>query len=167
MRIWLDTEFQEDGRCIDLISIALVGEDDRRLHLASSDYDESLANDWLRQNVLQHLAGVPRLPRAQIRDSIIGFVGAERPEFWAYFGEYDWIVLRQLFGDMFAWPQGWPLLCMDVEQWRLQLDVGDGALPPQLSAPHDALNDAIWTRLVWQHLRKVEDTRHDPASRAG
>jgi hypothetical protein len=57
-RIWYDTEFLEDGRTIDLISIGMVTEDDREYYAVSSDADwqRIKANDWLVRNV------VPSLP---------------------------------------------------------------------------------------------------------
>lgn len=165
MRIWLDTEFQEDGRTIELISIGLVSADDRKLHLVNSEYDSSRASDWLRDNVLCHLAQVPRLPPVGIRQSVLDFVGGQRPEFWAYFGAYDWVVLQQLFGGMLTWPAGWPLICMDVEQWRVQCGIEKSDMPQQQSALHDALNDALWAREAWQFLQRVEVARRDTAGR--
>lgn len=150
MRFWLDTEFQEDGHTIELISIGIVAEDGALLHLASAEYDASRASNWLRQHVLPYLVEVPLLPRSEIRDRIRALVGNERPEFWAYCGEYDWIALRQLFGSMLDWPGGWPLTCMDIEQWRLQLGAPD--LPEQISPRHHALNDALWARQAWERL---------------
>ncbi len=43
-----------------------------------------------------------------------------RPEFWAYYADYDWVVLCQLFGTMMDLPAHWPMFCMDIKQlWRL------------------------------------------------
>jgi hypothetical protein len=39
MKYFLDTEFIEDGKTIDLISIALVAEDGREIYLCNSDCD--------------------------------------------------------------------------------------------------------------------------------
>lgn len=157
MRFWFDTEFHEDSHIIDLISIGMVAEDGRQLHLASTEYDPSRATPWLRENVLSQLQGVQKTTKAEIRDRIRAFVSDERPEFWTYFGEYDWIALRQLFGSMLDWPHGWPLTCMDIEQWRIQL--GNAALPKQTSVLHNALNDAIWARHAWTVLSNMSVDR--------
>lgn len=49
-----------------------------------------------------------------------GFDGATymraQPEFWAYFGDYDWVLLCSLFGTMMDLPEGFPMYCCDVKQ---------------------------------------------------
>ena len=54
MKYFLDTEFIEDGKTIDLISIGMVGEDGRELYLVSNEFNVNKAwrNEWLRTNVL-------------------------------------------------------------------------------------------------------------------
>ena len=151
MRYWFDTEFHDDGRIIELISIGIVAEDSREYYAVSADYDLTRAHDWLREHVLPQLGNAPRRSRPQIRDDLVRFLAVGGvPEFWAECGEYDWIVLRQLFGDLTAWPGGWPYLAMDIEQWYLQL--GAAAFSPQAHGQHNALADARCTRERWQWL---------------
>ena len=52
-----DTEFLEDGKTIELISIGIVCEDGREYYAVNSDmpWDRVLADDWLQRNVLPHL----------------------------------------------------------------------------------------------------------------
>lgn len=157
MRYWFDTEFDERGPVIHLISIAIVAEDGRTYYAASADYDESGANDWLRQHVLPPLQKLERQPLTQIRREVLAFFDPAPSEIWAYFGEYDWIVLRQLVGHMLDWPAGWPMSHMNVEQWRLQL--GGPALPPHTGTIHDALDDARWCRDAWQSLVQLSAVR--------
>jgi hypothetical protein len=59
-RFALDTEFIEDGRTIDLVSIALVAEDGRELYAVSSKFSQAklLANPWLAENVWPSLPTV-------------------------------------------------------------------------------------------------------------
>ncbi|MEM9213994.1 MAG: 3'-5' exoribonuclease [Cyanobacteria bacterium P01_F01_bin.150] len=52
MRYFLDTEFIEDGKTIDLISIGIVCEDGRELYLCNNDCKFWLANEWVWENVL-------------------------------------------------------------------------------------------------------------------
>lgn len=52
MRYWLDTEFIEDGKTIDLISIGIVAEDGREYYAINRDCDFSKASDWVEENVL-------------------------------------------------------------------------------------------------------------------
>lgn len=148
--IWFDTEFHDDGIRVELISIGVVCSDGREYYAENSAYDRSRANDWLRGKVLPHLVPGSERPPAQIATDLRALIGCALPEFWAYFGEYDWVVLRQLFGDLMAWPDGWPLSHMNLEQWRLHLAVP--SLPPQATVAHNALDDARWLKLAWLQL---------------
>lgn len=153
MRYWFDTEFDERGPIIHLISIGIVAEDGREYYAICADYDEAGANDWLKQNVLPHIAGLPRISRARIRGEVLAFFNPAPTEIWAYFGEYDWIVLRQLVGHMIEWPFGWPLSHMNLAQ--LMAHYCNPLLPAQPPhTVHDALNDARWCRDAWYALTK-------------
>jgi hypothetical protein len=56
MKYWLDTEFIEDGKTIDLISIGIVSEDGREYYAQCPDANFSNASDWVARNVLIHLS---------------------------------------------------------------------------------------------------------------
>eukprot|EP00918_Siedleckia_nematoides_P036361 GHVU01079058.1.p1 GENE.GHVU01079058.1~~GHVU01079058.1.p1 ORF type:complete len:311 (-),score=46.14 GHVU01079058.1:287-1219(-) len=148
MKIWFDTEFVEDGHTIDLISIGMVREDGAAYYAECAEFDPDRAGDWVARNVLPHLTGEAK-PRVQIAREIAAFAG-ERPEFWAYYADYDWVALCQLYGTMMDLPKGWPMYCRDLKQWADML--GGAALPPQDTTEHHALNDAQWTRAAWEHL---------------
>lgn len=149
MRFWFDTEFYEDGRCIQLISIGIVAADGRTYY-AETTQSRALANasDWLAENVKPHLTGAITL-RDRMRADIVTFMG-DKPEIWAYYADYDWVVLCQLFGRMIDLPEGWPMYCRDIKQ--LADDLGNPKLPPQATAAHNALNDALWARDAWAFL---------------
>lgn len=151
MKIWFDTEFIEDGKTIDLISIGMVREDGATYYAHSAEYDASKASQWVRENVLPHVADVPPIRRYMIANDILAFAG-EKPEFWAYYADYDWVALCQLYGTMMDLPEGWPMYCRDVKQLCDQL--GNPKLPKQSTAEHDALADAKWTRDTYEFLRK-------------
>lgn len=151
MRYWFDTEFDDDGHHLAMISIGVVAEDGREYYAVSSEYDPARATDWLSRNVLSQLGDVDKKPRQRIRQELQDFFSAgATPEFWADCGEYDWIILRQLFGTLTDWPEGWPYLAMDIEQWRIQS--GAPPFPVQQSGRHNALSDARHTRYCWQWL---------------
>lgn len=141
MKIYFDTEFIEDGKTIDLISIGMVREDGAELYLESSECDLSRADEWVKENVIKHLTRTA-IPRHAIRDQVLEFAG-ERPEFWAYYADYDWVVLCQLFGRMIDLPHGWPMYCKDLKQLA---DVFGKKLPKQTSGEHHALSDARWVK---------------------
>lgn len=138
-RIWFDTEFIEDGRTVDLLAIGLVREDGATYYAEPEETDRSRACEWVRANVLPHLTG-PTKTRAVIAADIVEFVGAS-PEFWAYYADYDWVALCQLYGRMIDLPKGWPMFCRDLKQVA-----GDRKLIPQTTTEHNALTDAIWTK---------------------
>lgn len=150
MRFWFDTEFYENGRTIDLISIGIVSEDGREYY-AESDVADVFGKqtDWLRDNVLPHLKGDCGKSRGEMGREIVEFMG-EKPEIWAYYADYDWVVLCQIYGRMIDLPKGWPMFCRDVKQ--LADSLGNPKLPEQKTAEHDALADAKWTRDAWHFL---------------
>lgn len=156
-----DTEFIEDGHTIDLLSIGVVCEDGREFYAESTEADLNNANEWVQENVLPHLwhrqadksdanrwfrdggtGGL--LSRQNIAGDLRRWVaqGEGTPQFWAYYADYDWVVLCQLFGRMLDLPDGWPMFCMDIKQEAVRL--GNPSLPEQTSTEHHALADARW-----------------------
>lgn len=169
MRYFLDTEFTEDGRTIDLISIGIVAEDGREFYAESTEADLSKASEWVQENVLPHLwsrqsdqraanawsrdgghGGL--LTRSAIKRELLDYVAeaGESPEFWGYYADYDWVAVAQLFGTMMDLPADWPMFCMDLKQEAVRL--GNPTLPEQSSAEHHALADARWNQQVYDFL---------------
>jgi hypothetical protein len=182
---WFDTEFIEDGRTIDLISIGVVSSDGREFYAEVSDIDLSRANEWVKENVLPHLwsrqpdksefnawsrdGGVGGLlTRSEIARDLRRFVaeGAGKPEFWAYYGDYDWVALCQLYGRMIDLPEGWPMFALDLKQSCVE--AGNPKLPEQTTTEHHALADARWTHMAWVWLKVLgEDDRRQSGSSRG
>src|SRR5262245_25906085 len=120
MKYWYDTEFIEDGRTIDLISIGMVCEDGRELYLQNLDCNLERANEWVKENVISHLSNLDFYDHSKtwvaggiaasqpwgdwrkavmIRDELLNFVFSDipsRPQFWGYYADYDHVVLCQL-----------------------------------------------------------------------
>lgn len=161
MRYYLDTEFCEDGKTIDLISIGIVAEDGREYYAVSQEAQLNRVNPWVRANVLPHLPpyGAPEWKtRQQIRDDVRSLTaGDDAPEFWAYYADYDWVVFCQLFGTMKDLPNRFPMFCMDIKQ--LAVMKGNPSLPPQESNEHDALADARWNKLAHDRLAKLGEVK--------
>lgn len=154
MKIYFDTEFLEDGKTIDLISIGMVREDGKQLHLINRDCDwrRVLADDWLRFNVVPRL-GHPTewIPKDVLATLVYNFCTRDRTtdlEFWAYYAAYDWVAFCQLWGKMINLPNGFPMYCNDFKQLiagtNFQKD-------PDPTEEHNALVDACWLRD--QHVR--------------
>lgn len=155
MKYWLDTEFMEDGRNIDLMSIGIVAEDGREFY-CEFDVDFNYANDWVKQNVIPHLKREPIYSREVARKLIIDFCSEKplirgKPEFWGWYSSYDWVAFCQLFGRMVDLPEGWPKYCRDIKQYCDSLM--NPSLPKQETTKHNALEDARWNKQAWQYLR--------------
>jgi hypothetical protein len=168
MRYFYDTEFIEDGKTIDLISIGVVSEDGREFYAQNIECDYSKANEWVRANVITHLEGVSAVMtklgpgftkhmhfpswriHCGIAEGLLDFVGLDKPEWWGYYSAYDHVALCQLFGTMMDLPKGWPFYTRDIKQWCDAL--GNPRLPEQGKDEHHALADAKWVRYAWQFL---------------
>jgi len=139
MRTCFDTEFIDDGKTIELLSIGMVGAGGQTYYAEPAETDRSRACPWVTANVLPHLTG-PVKPRAMIAQEIIDFAGDE-PEFWAYYAAYDWVALCQLYGRMLDVPKHWPHFVRDLRPL-----IGPGELmrlAPIKGVQHNALADAM------------------------
>lgn len=150
MKIWFDTEFIENGRTIDLISIGMVREDGATLYYENLDCCWHAASDWVRNNVFPYLDVQKHGATRRTMASIIRDFAGPSPEFIAYYADYDWVVLCQLYGTMMDLPDGWPKFCIDLQQERVMRGVTQ--LPEQTTTEHHALADALWTRQAWEHV---------------
>lgn len=167
MKFWFDTEFLEDGRTIELISIGVVSEDGRTYYAEVPNALELASKTrWLSANVAPHLTQRLRVDHAtlrhtyqrwQIAGALIDFMG-EAPEIWAYYADYDWVALCQLHGTMMDLPKGWPMYCRDLKQWCDML--GNPKLPKQVGVEHNALADAWWAKTAWVHLAALSAANH-------
>jgi 3'-5' exoribonuclease-like protein len=146
VRYFYDTEFIEDGRTIELISIGVVAEDGREYYAVSTEFDPERAGSWVRANVLPKLPS-PSSPlwrsRKQIRldlEEFFGVGGSEPIELWAWVAAYDHVALCQLWGAMPALPQSIPRFTRELRQlWE---ERGRPPMPPRPRDAHDALVDA-------------------------
>lgn len=172
MRIFYDTEFIENGRTINLISIALVREDGHELYLVNRDMPirQIRRHPWLMANVVPHLPQphgdrILHQParwlfdythptvhrRAEIASRVREFItSTPEPELWADYAAYDHVVLAQLYGPMINLPHGIPMWTNDL---RTEISRrGNPALPEQQHGVHDALADARHLRDLARHL---------------
>lgn len=224
MKYFFDTEFIEDGKTIDLISIGIVAEDGREYYAINEDCDFSKASDWVKENVIAQLPerfvnpcyasgreieGMHQWKNKNlVAQEVADFLGCagevssvepsgwnkfmlrihgnsptwlsrllqftkifayysktkttykvygEKPEFWAYYADYDWVVFCQLFGTMMDLPEGFPMYCRDIKQECDRL--GNPKLPAQGKGEHNALADARWNKQAYEFLKKCDS--HD------
>lgn len=170
MRFYLDTEFVEDGETIMPISIGIVTDTGKTLYIEMLfDEEKAKAHDFVRENVLPHLTKGPRFSREQAASLIERFVrtcvsdetkDGESPEieFWAYYADYDWVLLCQIFGTMMDLPEGFPKHCMDLQQMWVTMGSPAAMKPEQPKNAHNALADAQWNRRFDQNIQKTLDT---------
>lgn len=183
MKYFLDTEFHEDGKTIDLISIAIVAEDGREFYAVNADFDwdrvhapvtqgEWERTAWLRDNVMPYVQRGEGIPRDEIRAAIIQFIPPYwpnetdddthlivKPEFWGYYAATDWVAFYQLWGRLIDIPTHFPKWCRDIKQFAV--DLGNPILPPQRLAEHHALADARWNKQSYdfliEHAKQLAD----------
>lgn len=152
MKIFFDTEFIEDGKTIDLISIGMVRSTDGATYYAeSNEVDWTKSNDFVDKHVKPHLTGgIALKSRAIIKQEIIEFCGFN-PEFWAWYSSYDWVALAQLHGRMVDLPNHWPMYCNDFKQ-VIELSEfvntyhSRKLIPEKPINNHNALDDALWLK---------------------
>ena len=152
MRYFYDTEFDEDGQTIDLISFAMVAEDGREFYRVSNGFAPSRCNAFVKANVLPHLPARDLwIDRRQLRTELLDFIGAdEHPELWAYYAAYDHVALAQLWGPMIDLPKPLPMWTNDLMQECQRR--GNPQLPEQPHGEHDALADARWLKHRYEWL---------------
>ena len=180
MKIFFDTEFNENGETIDLISFGAVREDGEELYLINKDMDvsSSFLNDWVRENVLKGIYNemLHRETRVmsgwkfyrndfwfllqecgntkkEIAEKIVKFAGDE-PEFYAYFAYYDWVVLCQIFGTMMDLPTGWPMYCRDLKQTADELSFDTSTI--HNLDEHNPLSDARYCFELWKAMKSLK-----------
>lgn len=184
-KFFLDTEFIEDGKTIDLLSIGIVADTGEEFYAINKECKLNLASDWVRKNVIAHIepysAQVSEemeplmnyhndlwMSRERIKLLLerwvmnrCGYMYEFKPQFWAYYAAYDWVALCQLFGTMLSLPSEFPKYCMDIKQ--LGVEVGDYTIarPPKPEDEHNALADARWNRDYYKLLRKIEQERFE------
>lgn len=164
MRYHYDTEFLDTGKEIHLISIGIVAEDGRELHLVNSDapWDLIISNEWLREHVVPHVDKVPQDWRtySDIRAEVVEFlkspVHTGDTELWAWYSSFDHVLLMHLVttnGD-------WSTLPLHIPQWtndirQKQHEMGNVPLPPQTNGAHHALEDARHALFLHRYLESL------------
>lgn len=176
-----DTEFVDDGKTIELISIGIVCEDGREYYAVNSDMNVPKAHSslWLMKNVWPHLplvgynagrtdgaldmSSTLLKPKRCIANEVREFLLADGSdiELWAYYAAYDHVALAQLWGPMMRLPEGIPMWTHDLMQ--LIEPLSGFEKPAQSGDEHHALADARWDLEVLRAARRhsLRDARRD------
>ncbi len=172
MRYFFDTEFNENVSPIQLISIGIVAEDGRELYLIHNHYslDDGphvrSCNDWVKKHVIPILRTEGTNPRAEfddaIRTAVRDFVtDGTVPEFWAYYGDHDWVLLTGLFKSFDRLPPTWPKVCYDLHQFARHYGL-HRSLPQKFQPAHNALVDARWTKHAFESVMEARASAKGP-----
>lgn len=140
-RYWYDTEFLEDGRTIELISIGIVASDGREYHavVADGDWNRVLLSPWLVAHVVPHLP----LARADVLASYLaGHPGTTLRDVC------DLVTLDRL--DPVVKPRA--LIAVEVRDFLLGTRRDASASPVELWADYAAYDHValcqLWGRMI-------------------
>lgn len=78
--------------------------------------------------------------------------GYLKPQFYAYYADYDWVVFCWLFGKMIDLPNGFPMYCKDLKQILDDKGNPDHKRYVAQENEHNALNDARWNKKLHEFL---------------
>lgn len=132
MKYVIDTEFIDTPAYSELISLAILREDGTGLYY-EFEHPSGALTPWLLQNVVPHLSGT-HTQKIVAAQQIQAFIGGDLPEFWCYYGAYDWYWFCRLFGGFMEMPKHWPM------RYQEFLDIQNG-VPDVSGAAHNAMND--------------------------
>lgn len=93
----------------------------------------------------------------------------EKPEFYGYYADYDWVVFCWLYGRMIDLPTGYPMYCKDLKQLLddqayMYKEVGESFGQtglehiksmreyPKQDGLHNALSDAQWNKELYKFI---------------
>ena len=131
MRIFFDTEFTGLHKNTTLISIGLIDEDDNMFYAELNDYDESLCDDWINENVIKHLMFNEYSTHMEVNGRNVKMKGsksyvADCLKIWlsdydsiqlvSDVCHYDMVLFIDLFGTAFDLPKGVNASCHDINQ---------------------------------------------------
>ena len=162
-RYFIDSEFYHDGSRIHPISLAIVKDsesDDEFRYWEFTSQQGPLANSipkdhFVAKYVLGALTGLNVFRVVEVRKQITEWITEkDKPEFWGYYCDYDWVLFCQLFGAMVDLPPHFPQFCMDLQQEFQRFGSNPGLKPPLPRVAHNALVDAKWNREFYRQIAK-------------
>lgn len=79
----------------------------------------------------------------------------DKPEFYAYYADYDWVAFCWLFGKMIDLPKGFPMFAFDIQQLIIDNNINKEQLlkeVPQTNC-HNSLSDALWNKNAYNWIQ--------------
>ena len=173
--LFLDTEFTELSQAAELLSIALVDENNRWFYAVFSDTKSENLSSWHQENIVPFISltdvQLQRLPstgtylqanKQQIISSLLDWLSAYRElEVWADVPAYDWVLFSELFGGARQLPKQIHYIVRDLATYFTIFDIDpdtdrfeiayQGNPPPEIIR-HNALGDAMTTKAIYEKL---------------
>lgn len=182
MKVYYDTEFLEDGKTIDLISIGMVREDGQEYYAVNADmpWNRIQRHEWLSKNVVPHLPTKtytvkpqrkdgsiiiqtldqqhpdvkhPRIIRNEVEDFLADAARKSTLELWSWYSAYDHVALCQLWGPMVAKPFFIPHYSNDIQQEFQRFGNPQHNI---VSGNHNALVDAHYHKALHEFIMQIE-----------
>lgn len=120
MLYFIDEEFIEDGKTIDLVSIGIIAEDGRELYLQSVAFDPDKASQWVQDHVFSSLVVCPHLSgNTRGRDAhVYGQCTFEEPDkgIAGAYTDCPWRTREQIKREILAF--------MDIEKYGKPVLIG-------------------------------------------
>jgi hypothetical protein len=185
MRLFLDAEFTGLNKRAQLISLALVSEDNRWFYAEFTDYSVEELTIWHRTHVLPHLSltgsnggnpqrllawevkGQTAIVQADLTLWLEQFVPPDQPlvDIWGDCLAYDWVLFCELFGGALHLPKHLFYMPFDLatllKMKGVNPDVPREELaftgnPPQSYRKHHALWDARMLKRCFERLMQEQ-----------
>ena len=185
MKVFFDTEFLDDGRTIDLISIGMVRADGKEYYAVNVNmpWVRIVNHEWLNENVVPHLPVLENgsfldwehkdvKPHHVIKNEIEAFLfeasldSSSPLELWSWYAAYDHVALAQLWGPMSELPPVIPQYTNDIRQEFQRY--GNPAVPGHLTQDdmpdaHNALADAKYHKRLYEYIIQLGKKRYKEA----
>lgn len=132
MKIFFDTEFTGLHKNTTLISIGLIDENGRTFYAEFLGYDSNQVNDWIQENVIEHLKYKMCISNwcntdpehfecvgytYYIRNLLAHWLSKyDEVELVSDVCHYDMVLLIDIFGDAFDLPENINPACHDINQ---------------------------------------------------
>jgi len=179
MKIFFDTEFTGLHKDTSLISIGLVDENGKTFYAEFLDYNQDQVNDWIRENVINHLSFNLFATKLEVKNGNTEMKGpkkyvADCLKIWlANYDDiqlvsdvchYDMVLFIDMFGDAFSIPENVSPVCHDINQdiatyynisEKEAFDKSREEISDKIEGDkHNALYDAKVIKNIYYKLRK-------------
>lgn len=182
MKIFFDTEFTGLRQDTTLISIGMISETRDTFYAEFTDFDRSMCDDWIEENVIKNLKYYGRLDidtvyrttfstktknisivmldsASAISDALKKWLSQwDSVELWSDCLAYDWVLFCQIFGGAFSIPENVYYIPFDIctlfKIKNIDPDVNREEFAGSVNTDdkHNSLHDAIIIKKCYEKL---------------